>query len=137
MTETIVNNNNNITIGVAPTPGSTRVFNRTSGNLESCTPELCPYGLYFDDIGIVNRPSYAAFGGWAGGVSNNSPTREQNAMADFFSYISNTAQSLSDVLPNQRSNFVTPYRYSHLQASNWTDVGYDESTISEYKDTIQ
>ena len=136
-TEPIVNNNSNITIGVAPTPGSTRVFNRSSGNLESCTPELCPYGLYFDDIGIVNRPSYAAFGGWAGGVSNNSPTREQNAMADFFSYISNTAQSLSDVLPNQRSNFVTPYRYSHLQASNWTDVGYDESTISEYKDTIQ
>ncbi|MGK3757258.1 MAG: hypothetical protein ACI8RD_009572, partial [Bacillariaceae sp.] len=122
---------------VAPTPGSTQVFNRTSGNLETCTPELCPYGLYFDEIGIVNRPSYSAFGGWAGGVSNDSPTWEQNAMADFISYISNSVQSLTDVLPNQRSNFVTPYRYSHLISSNWTDVGYDESTISEYKDTIQ
>ena len=124
-------------IGVAPTPGSKSVLNRTSGLLETCTPELCPYGTYYDDIGIVNRPSYAAFGGWVGGVSNDSTSSKQQDMVDFFSYISNRGQSLSDVLPNERSQFVSPYRYSHAAASNWVGAGFDEVTASQYTETIK
>lgn len=124
-------------IGVAPTPGSKFVLNRTSGHLENCTPELCPYGTYYDDIGIVNRPSYAAFGGWVGGVSNDSTSSKQQDMVDFFSYISNPGQSLSDVLPNERSHFVSPYRYSHVAASNWVGAGFDEVTASQYTETIK
>jgi len=124
-------------IGVAQTPGSKLVLNRTSGHLETCTPELCPYGIHYDDIGIVNRPSYSAFGGWAGGVSNDSTYSKQHDMADFFSYISNPVQSLSDVLPNNRSHFVSPYRYSHATASNWIGAGFDEVTASEYTERIK
>lgn len=131
------NNRNYENIGVAQTPGSTQAFNRTSGNLETCTPELCPYGIYYDDIGIVNRPSYSAFGGWKGVVSAYASPWAQHALADFFAYISNPEQSLSDILPNDRSNFATPYRYSHFLFSDWMNAGYDETTASEYKDTLQ
>ena len=123
-------------IGVAPTPGSKRVLDRTSGRLENCTPELCPHGTYYDDIGIVNRPAYSAFGGWVGGVSNGSTFSKQQDMADFFSYISNPAESRSDVLPNERSNFVSPYRYSQTAASSWIGVGFDETTALQYTETI-
>ena len=124
-------------IAVAPTPGSNLVLNRTSGHLEACTPELCPYGLYYDDIGIVNRPSYSAFGGWVGGISNDSVSSKQNQMADFFAYISNPLQSLPDVLPNTRSKFVTPYRYSHSEASNWVGAGFDKATALQYIESMK
>lgn len=124
-------------IGVAPTPGSKRVLDRKSGKLETCTPELCPYGIYYDNLGIVNRPSFSAYGAWAGGVSNDSTFSKQKDMADFFSYISKPHESLNDVLPNERSNFVTPYRYSHTMASNWADKGFDNNTAFQYTETIK
>jgi ABC-type glycerol-3-phosphate transport system substrate-binding protein len=129
-------------IGVAPTPGSTRVLNRNTYQLEDCTPELCPYGIYYDDIGrIVNRPSYSAFGGWQGGVSHTSPTRNQYAVADFFSYMSYHVQSFyEDVVPNNRSTFVNPYRYSHLMPSSWntntTTTSLDTISALQFTDSV-
>ena len=123
-------------IGVAPTPGSNRVLDRTSGKLKDCTSESCPYGTYYDDIGIVNRPSYSAFGGWVGGVSSGTTSSKQNDMADFFSYISNPTESLGDVLPNDRSNFASPYRYSQTAASRWIDAGFDEEMALQYTEAI-
>jgi ABC-type glycerol-3-phosphate transport system substrate-binding protein len=124
-------------IGVAPTPGSTRVLNRDTLLLEDCTPDLCPFGSFYDDIGIVNRAPYSAFGGWQGGVSDSSPRGRQYATADFLAYMSNQAQSLpNDVLPNPRSSFADPYRYSHVDASSWVDAGLGDVTALQYTDSI-
>ncbi|KAL3923797.1 MAG: hypothetical protein SGILL_001437 [Bacillariaceae sp.] len=134
------NADDSIEIGVAPTPGSAKVLNRHTGQLEECTPELCPYGEYYEDIGIVNRPAYAAFGGWAGGVSNSTSGAKQRAVADFFSYLSNQAQSLPDVLPNSISSFADPYRYSHVKSSDWIDSnGFldTEITASQYTESLR
>ncbi|KAL3915786.1 MAG: hypothetical protein SGILL_005480, partial [Bacillariaceae sp.] len=105
-----------------------------------CTPELCPFGKYYEDIGIVNRPAYSAFGGWAGGVSNSTSAGKQRAVADFFSYLSNQTQSLPDVLPNTISSFADPYRYSHVKSSTWLDAnGFfdNEQTATQYTESIR
>lgn len=120
-------------IGVAPTPGSSKVFDPTTGELEACTPALCPFGTYYEDIGIVNRAPYAAFGGWASGVSNT--TQNKLATADFFAYLQ--SQSLNDVLPNSRSSFVHPYRHGHSQAVHWiNDAGVQSGRALEYTDSV-
>jgi ABC-type glycerol-3-phosphate transport system substrate-binding protein len=128
-------------IGVAPTPGSTKVLNPATGTLEECTTETCPYGIYNEDIdAIVNQPSYSAFGGWVAGVSNTTTLSKQRAVADFFSYMSSQNQSLPDVLPNQISSFADPYRYSHVTSSNWLNIPndlVDEVTASQYTNAIR
>ena len=48
--------------GVAPTPGSTQILDRETGQLTACTKETCRYGDFYDDIGWVNRAPYMAFG---------------------------------------------------------------------------
>ena len=124
-------------IGVAPTPGSTHVYNRETKQLEKCTVESCPFGVHYPDIGIVNQSPYSAFGGWMGGVSNEVANSQKKAAADFLSYISNPNQSLQDVLPNERSNFVEPYRYSHTRPSSYIEAGFDPTTAAEYTDAVQ
>ena len=53
------------TLGVATTPGSTHVLDRETMKLVPCDEELCSSGgIYYDDIGWVNRAPYLAFGGW-------------------------------------------------------------------------
>ena len=124
-------------IGVAPTPGSQRILDRATGRLVNCTASLCPHGDFYNDIGIVNQVPYSAFGGWAAGVSNASLDSKKYAAADFLAYLSNSLQSLGDVLPNPRSNFAQPYRYSHVTSSNWIDAGFDTKIASEYTETIR
>jgi multiple sugar transport system substrate-binding protein len=51
-------------MGVAPTPGSTHVLDRTTMKLVPCTQDLCKFAKYYDDIGYVNHAPYLAFGGW-------------------------------------------------------------------------
>jgi multiple sugar transport system substrate-binding protein len=120
-------------IGVAPTPGSTRVLDRPSGSLVNCTPELCPHGVYYEDIGQVNVAPYAAFGGWGAGVSNTIPLGRQLATANFFAYISNSNQSLADVLPNPRTNFAQPHRRSHLISKDWIETaGFSPTFAQEF-----
>lgn len=133
----IVVNPSSFDIGVAPTPGSTMVLDRKTLQLVNCTLERCPFGEFYEDIGIVNRAPYAAFGGWAAGISNDATEGHQYATADFFSYVSNNFQSMGDVLPNSRSSFVQPYRYSHVTSSNWIEAGYDASLASDYSETVR
>ena len=46
-------------LGIAMTPGSTHVLDRTSMKLVRCDEELCSSGgIYYDDIGWVNRAPY-------------------------------------------------------------------------------
>jgi hypothetical protein len=124
-------------IAVAPTPGSKRVLDRSTGRLVKCTSTLCPFGSYHDDIGIVNRAPYAAFGGWGAGVSSVAPEGNQHATADFFAYVANSMQSLGDVLPNERSSFAQPYRYSHMTSSNWIEAGFDAELATSYTQSIR
>lgn len=124
-------------IGVAPTPGSSRVYNRATGELEECTAERCPFGIHYPDLGIINQSPYAAFGGWMGGVSNATPDSQKKAAADFLSYMSNPMQSLPDVLAINGSTFAQPYRYSHVVSSDWIQAGLEEITAMEYTDTVQ
>lgn len=61
------------TLGVAMTPGSTHVLDRTTMKLVPCDEELCKSGgIFYDDIGWVNRSPYLAFGGWYVKVSTSS-----------------------------------------------------------------
>lgn len=51
-------------LGVARTPGSTKVLDRETMKLVPCDAKRCPFGTYYDDIGWVNHAPYLAFGGW-------------------------------------------------------------------------
>lgn len=123
-------------VGVAPTPGSTKVLDRHTGKLVKCTELSCPYGEYHEDLGIVNRPTYSAFGGWMSGVNSQSSEHRKYAVADFLAYISNSQQSLSDVLPNGRSTFVQPYRYAHVESANWIQAGFEQNLSFDYSETV-
>jgi hypothetical protein len=47
---------------VAPTPGSSQVLDRETGELIPCDDTRCRHGTKHDDIGWVNRAPYLAFG---------------------------------------------------------------------------
>jgi multiple sugar transport system substrate-binding protein len=128
---------NSYDVGVAPTPGSVAVLDRATDTLERCTEETCPHGIYYEDIGFVNHAPYSAFGGWAAGVSNASSEGRQHAAADFFAFVSNSQQSLGDVLPNERSLFAQPYRYPHVTSSNWIEAGFDEELAWQFTSSIR
>lgn len=51
-------------LGVAPTPGSPVVLDRSTMKLVPCDEERCRFGTYYEDIGWVNHAPYLAFGGW-------------------------------------------------------------------------
>lgn len=123
----ILSNMGGLEVGVAPTPGSLRVMDQGTGKLENCTPSLCPFGEYYEDVGIVNRAPYAAIGGWASGVSNS--TANHRETADFFSYLQ--SQSFQDILPNDRTDLLDPYQYKHTDAYRWINDGGIAATVAE------
>eukprot|EP00538_Stauroneis_constricta_P008799 CAMPEP_0119557714 /NCGR_PEP_ID=MMETSP1352-20130426/9290_1 /TAXON_ID=265584 /ORGANISM="Stauroneis constricta, Strain CCMP1120" /LENGTH=1625 /DNA_ID=CAMNT_0007604855 /DNA_START=168 /DNA_END=5045 /DNA_ORIENTATION=+ len=165
-------------VAIASTPGSTHFYNRSTKKLQRCTVEICPYAKhYVDDDTFVNRAPYAAFGGWSASVSsdlsavaaqasNTNRTNQRQRVLDFLGFISNPRQSIQDVLPNSRSNFMQPFRYSHLgiqdDHATYSDIlvppppksgsvdndsssspnpwvsqaGYDEHFIKEYVNAI-
>ncbi|CAB9517852.1 Receptor-type guanylate cyclase gcy [Seminavis robusta] len=126
-------------LGIATTPGSTKVLDRTTGQMVDCTEELCPYGTTYSDIGRVNYAPYAAAGGWSVGVSAGTTPARQKAMADFFGMVCGEEVSLEDVIPNSTGPTFTgtdPYRRSHFDIDTWVARGYPEDTTRLYKDTI-
>lgn len=127
--------------GITRTPGSTRVLDRETGRLVNCTMNTCPYEINDEDLGFINSPSYAAFGGWAGGVSAFTTDEKQRAAAEFLAWVSNSSQSLYDVIPNDNrtASFAQPYRRSHSQLSYWTDGPgrFDETTSMRYTEAVE
>ena len=127
-------------LGIAPTPGVTKVLDRQTGKLVPCTEEICPHGETYEDIGRVSYAPYAAAGGWSAGVSGGVSKDRQEAMAEFFGYVCGEEQSLDDVIPYARGTLFTgtdPYRKSHLDAiETWVERGYPEDTTLLYKETI-
>ena len=127
-------------LGIAPTPGVTKVLDRATGKLVQCTEELCPYGETYDDIGRVNRAPYAAAGGWSAGVSGGVSTERQQAMASFLGYACGKEESAADVIPYARGDQITgtdPYRKSHFDIEKWVQQGYPRDTTMLYQETIE
>jgi len=128
-------------LGMAPIPGSPRVYNRDSDALETCTNETCPHGvLSRNGTFLINRPSYAAFGGWVGGVSNMIEDEEKTIMADFFDFASSRDWSKQFVIANATgSTFygTDPFRQTQLEVDEWTAMGYDFESATRYLDLVQ
>eukprot|EP00977_Amphora_coffeiformis_P021241 scaffold9085_cov215-Amphora_coffeaeformis.AAC.9 len=128
-------------LGIAPTPGSEMVLNRQTGQLERCTRELCPYAVYYDDIGFVNSAPYAANGGWGAAISANTSPQKQKALADFFLWASSREQSEKYVIPNStlpwyEINGQDPWRKSHLDVDKWVAQGFDRELSKQYVESI-
>lgn len=127
-------------LGIAPTPGVTKVLDRETKKLVQCTEEICPYGETYDDIGRVNRAPYAAAGGWSVGVSSGVSPARQQAMAEFFGLVCGTEESIEDVIPFAQGQLFTgtdPFRHSHFVIEKWVARGYPENTTREYQATIE
>ncbi len=127
-------------VGVAPTPGSSRVLDRETGKLVPCDKERCKLGTYYDDIGWVNKAPYAAFGGWAAAVAGNVSPMRQRLAADFFAYASGMRSNLG-VIPNATAplsemNGQDPYRQSHFDVDKWIAQGFPREGTETYKKTI-
>jgi len=117
-------------VGSIIVPGSTEVYNRETGMMETCTDELCPY-----HIGGVNHAPYAAFGGWSGAVSSAIGDLEKQAVYDFFSYMNQPEQSNVDVTIG-RTGF-NPYRISQFEnIDTWVENGFSEEAALDYLGAI-
>ena len=57
-------------IGLSRVPGSTRVLDRTIGNLVKCDKERCPFSTWFPDLeSWVNFAPYVSYEGYACAVN--------------------------------------------------------------------
>lgn len=109
----------NVTVMSLP-PGSRRVYNRDTQQLEECTKELCPLA----DSNGVNRAPFAATLGWTSAVSRFIPESRKNAAYGFLSYISQPSNSIQAVLLGSGWDVV---RESQMQSdifisSGWTNL---------------
>lgn len=117
-------------VGSVIVPGSTEVYNRASGEMETCTDDLCPY-----HIDGVNHAPFAAFGGWSGAVSSSIGDLEKQAVYDFFSYMNQPEQSNVDVTIG-RTGF-NPYRISQFEnIDTWVENGFSEAAALDYLGAI-
>lgn len=118
-------------VGAAMLPGSTKVLNRETGKLEACTTASCPYA-----IEGVNRAPYAAFGGWSGGINASADNAVKNAAYDFFSFVSQPAQSNVDVTKGITG--FNPYRQSQFEnIDQWVKAGMSEAAAENYLGAIR
>lgn len=126
-------------LGVAPTPGVTKVLDRTTGQLVQCNEQTCPHGKDYPDIGRVNYAPFAAAGGWSGGVSNGVSSARQQAMADFIGFVCGKEESIEDVIPYANGGKQTgadPYRSSHHDIEKWVERGYERDVATQFLETI-
>ncbi|CAB9496911.1 Ephrin type-B receptor 3 (Fragment) [Seminavis robusta] len=128
---------------VAPTPGTTKVYNRKTKKLDPCNEENCGGlgGLYYDDIGWVNRASYLAFGGWSAAVNNNIDDSQKQRIIDFFVYMCSPEISTQAAVPlanasRLEGNGVNPFRASHVDVQKWVDQGYERSSAESYRAAV-
>jgi len=116
-------------LGVAPTPGSTEVYDRELKKLVACTEEICgKYGYYDNDNGWINLAPYAAFGGWSGALSKNNSALETQETFNFFSYLSNPPESLDAELD--------PFRRSMLDLNAYVELGFPSDETQQYFSTV-
>ena len=118
-------------VGAVMLPGSRRVLDRESGKLVACDDRTCPHA-----VDGVNRAPFAAFGGWSGGINKAADAKVKAAAYDFFSFISQPAQSNVDVTIGITG--FNPYRLSQFQdKANWVKAGMSEAAAADYLGAIQ
>ncbi len=117
-------------VGAVILPGSSQVLDRGSGKLVDCNAERCPYAT--DGI---NHAPFAAFGGWSGAVNASSDDKVKAAVYDFFSYMSQPAQSNVDVTIGATG--FNPYRISQFKNLDlWLKAGMSKEAAENYLGAI-
>ena len=118
-------------VGAAMLPGSTKILNRATGKLETCTTKTCPYA-----VDGVNRAPYAAFGGWSGGINASADDKVKQAAYEYFSYVSQPAQSNVDVTIGATG--FNPYRLSQFSnMQGWLASGMSKEAAENYLGAIK
>jgi len=117
-------------IGAIILPGYTEVLDRETGELVPCDDATCPYA-----VDGVNHGPFAAFGGWSGAVNAATDDQVKDATYDFFSYMSQPAQSNEDVTVGITG--FNPYRTSQFEnIDNWVAAGMSEEAATNYLGAI-
>jgi len=128
-------------LGIDKAPGSQKVLDRETGKLVTCTKELCPNAVYYDDIGFVNYAPYAAFGGWSGAVNGNISDEKKKLAMEFLTFSASKEQSSKLVIPQVGSREADagydPYRLSHMNEEDYVKQGFDRETTDAYLGTIK
>ncbi|MFV2092632.1 MAG: ABC transporter substrate-binding protein [Hyphomicrobiales bacterium] len=118
-------------VGASVLPGSKKVLDRATGKLVACDADTCPYA-----VDGVNHAPFAAFGGWSGGINVNADKKVRDAAYEFFSYMSQPAQSNVDVTIGITG--FNPYRLSQFQSLDaWLKAGMSEKAAKSYLGAIQ
>jgi len=118
-------------VGAVALPGSTRVLDRASGKLVDCDADTCPHA-----IDGINHAPFAAFGGWSGGINAKADDKVKDAAYAFFSYVSQPAQSNTDVTIGATG--FNPYRVSQFEnMDSWIEAGMSEEAAKNYLGAIQ
>ncbi|KAG1678413.1 hypothetical protein FOA52_015180 [Chlamydomonas sp. UWO 241] len=130
-------------IGTALVPGSTRVLNRQTGQLEECTPTLCPLAVlertYNGSMVLVNRAPHFGIGSFSGFVNAYLDNAHKQATYNLWSFLSEPIYSKELVMT---TGVVGPYRKSHLDTSAqslaaWGAIGYDTRAVTDFLTTIK
>ena len=117
--------------GSVITPGSTSVLNWSTGKLEACNKDNCPYA-----IDGVNHAPYAAFGGWSGGINVKAKPRVKDAAYAFLSFMSQPEQSNEDVTIGKTG--FNPYRLSQFTYNDtWKKAGMSKVAGDSYLGAIR
>jgi multiple sugar transport system substrate-binding protein len=117
-------------VGAVMLPGSREVLDRETGKLVPCDAKHCPHA-----VNGVNRAPFAAFGGWSGGINASASPEAKNAAYDFFSYMSQPAQSNVDVTIGKTG--FNPYRLSQFNGmETWLKAGMSEKAAKNYLGAI-
>jgi multiple sugar transport system substrate-binding protein len=117
--------------GSVVTPGSKEVLNWSTGKLEACTKDTCPYA-----VDGVNHAPYAAFGGWSGGINAKAKDKVKDAAYAFLSYLSQPKQSDVDVTVG--ASGFNPYRSSQFAYNDtWKNAGMSKVAGDSYLGAIK
>lgn len=118
-------------MGAVIMPGSRKVLNPATGELQQCDSELCPHAT-----DGVNHAPYAAFGGWAGAVNAKADQKVKEASYAFLSYMNQAEQSNVDVTLGWTG--YNPYRNSQLNdTSKWIEAGFSPEFADNYLGAIK
>ncbi|KXZ55603.1 hypothetical protein GPECTOR_2g1153 [Gonium pectorale] len=123
-------------LGVAISPGSAEVLNRTSGNLERCTAALCPHAVSdqqqsTEGNASSTRVNHAPFmlGGLVGIVSSRNPQEVQEAVMGYFQTLS-SAMGMQYVL--EPGSYMGPFRtdqWSDAAMGDWERANYSAAAL--------
>src|SRR5438552_4139168 len=117
-------------VGAVILPGSPRVLDRKTGKLVACTVQKCPYST-----GGVNHAPFAAYGGWSGAINKAAPAKVKDAAYAFLSYMSQPAQSSTDVTIGITG--FNPYRRAHFtNLAPWLKSGMSAAAAKNYLGAI-